>query len=281
MACCIAASLSERAAFDPLDVLGRYRKWRRVAFDIGLQTAAALDLACSSPLGGGRVVWDKRSGLKPAGNGSLMRTAPIGIYFAARDDERIAASWTDSSLTHYDPRCRFACVAFNGALAAAVEGATAVEMLAAAARDLDVAANRYASLLPTNVDTLAEGAREIAHDLRMAEAAEPGLDGDGDPGGLDLLMQAGFVRVAFRLAFWELLHAPSFEAALIDVVNRGGDADTNGAITGALLGALHGEDRIPAPWRERVLGARGLRPEYHPSVLLDMIETIDVLETEP
>ena len=56
---------------------------------------------------------------------------------------------------------------------------------------------------------------------------------------------AGFVRVAFRLAFWELVHAPGFKAGLIDVVNRGGDSDTNGAIAGALLGARFGEMARP------------------------------------
>jgi ADP-ribosyl-[dinitrogen reductase] hydrolase len=276
MACCIAASLSERTAFDPLDVLHRYRKWRRVAFDVGRQTAAALDLASSSPLDGGRVVWEQWSGQKPAGNGSLMRTAPIGIYFARRQDERIAASWADSSLTHYDPRCRLACVAFNGALAAGVQGVAPAGMLVAATRELEIAASRYAMPLPANEHAFAEGAREIAQDLWMAEAPEPRLDGVAEDGGLDMLMQSGFVRVAFRLAFWELLHAPSFESALIDVVNRGGDADTNGAIVGALLGAHYREDRIPAEWRDQVLGARGLLPQYHPNVLLSMIETLSL-----
>jgi ADP-ribosylglycohydrolase len=91
---------------------------------------------------------------------------------------------------------------------------------------------------------------------------------------LNLLTQAGFVRVAFRLAFWELGHASSFQAGLIDVVNRGGDADTNGAIAGALLGAHHGEEEIPADWRALVLSAKGLRPEYHPQVLLQMAESL-------
>ena len=39
------------------------------------------------------------------------------------------------------------------------------------------------------------------------------------------------MRVAFRLAFWHLAHTPSYEAALIDTVNRGGDADTNAGRT--------------------------------------------------
>ena len=103
----------------------------------------------------------------------------------------------------------------------------------------------------------------VAQDLRFAAADDPRLEGISSGGGLDILAQAGFVRVAFRLAFWELLHAPSFEAALIDVVNRGGDADTNGAITGALLGAHFGEEAIPQGWRAAVLGA-GFRPRRTP-----------------
>lgn len=58
---------------------------------------------------------------------------------------------------------------------------------------------------------------------------------------------------------------------MVDVVNRGGDADTNGAIVGALLSAHH-EDQIPEEWRVRVLEARGLRPQYDPTVLLNLVE---------
>jgi len=271
MACCIAASLRERSAFDPLDVLQRYKKWALRAFDVGVQTRSALHHATRNPLDGGRIVWDQRSGRKPAGNGSLMRAAPIGVYFTAQDD-RIAASWKDSSLTHYDPRCLFACVAFNGAVAAGVRGASALEMIEAASHDLEVARRRHTEQLSPIQQELTEGARDISRDLRFATEENPLLDGGVGDDGLDILTQAGFVRVAFRLAVWQLVHAPSFESALIDVVNRGGDADTNGAIVGALLGARHGEDQIPAEWRDRVLGATGLRVEYHPNVLLGMIE---------
>jgi hypothetical protein len=92
----------------------------------------------------------------------------------------------------------------------------------------------------------------LAEDLQAAQRSDPALDGpDLEIAG----RMAGFVRVAFRLAFWELFHAPSFEAGLIDVVNRGGDADTNGAIAGALLGARFGVMGIPSRWRHAVLDA--------------------------
>ena len=99
-----------------------------------------------------------------------------------------------------------------------------------------------------------------------------------DPGlyqhDLHIHTHAGFVRVAFRLAFWHLLHTTSFEDALIDVVNRGGDTATNGAITGALLGAALGEDAIPARWRDAVIHALAddtspLGTSYHPRALLE------------
>ena len=83
---------------------------------------------------------------------------------------------------------------------------------------------------------------------------------------------AGYVRVAFRLAFWELLHAPTFAAAVLDCANRGGDADTNAAIAGALYGALAGEEAIDPSWRARVIDActgpgwagNVWADEYHP-----------------
>ena len=89
------------------------------------------------------------------------------------------------------------------------------------------------------------------------------LGGVTEDGGLDLV-QAGFVRVAFRLAFWELLHAPSFDAALSRRQPRR-RRDTNGAIR-ARSWAHFGEDAIPKDWRAAVLEPR-TRPEYHPRLL--------------
>ena len=73
---------------------------------------------------------------------------------------------------------------------------------------------------------------------------------------LDVHRTAGFVRVAFRLAFWHVVHAPTWTDAVVDVASRGGDADTNAAIVGALLGARDGARAIPASWSERVLAVR-------------------------
>lgn len=59
-----------------------------------------------------------------------------------------------------------------------------------------------------------------------------------------------------RARGWQMLHAQSAEGGIIDTVMQGGDTDTNAAIAGALLGALHGEDSLPGHWREAILNCR-------------------------
>lgn len=257
MATCLAASLGKHNGFDVNDVAARYVAWQGHAFDIGGQTRSALDaIECgTSPRDAGREVWEA-TGRNAAGNGSLMRTAPIGVFFA-RDLERLRqASREDSAITHFDERCQEACVAFNAAIAAAL----------ATSGDVDPHQIWRSAREEVSRD-------DLANDLEQARRDDPDLLSDD----LHIHEHQGFVRVAFRLAFWELLHAPSVEAALIDVVNRGGDADTNGAIAGALLGAVHGERAIPARWRRLVLHALEdtapgpLRDVYHPARLLDLV----------
>lgn len=250
LAVCLAESLRANGGFSLEDVARRYLAWGAHAFDVGSQTAAALSALRrgARPEDAGRLVWEAR-GRQPAGNGSLMRTAPLGVYFADDLPALRAAARAESSLTHFDPRCVEACVAFDAAIACAVRTQTPSPraMLAAAQAELTEPALR--------------------EDLALAQQDDPQLSGPQ----VHLHEHQGFVRVAFRLAFWELLHAPSFEAALVDVVNRGGDADTNGAITGALLGAALGVDAIPRRWRDAVLHASPPPPwddAYHPRRLL-------------
>jgi len=64
------------------------------------------------------------------------------------------------------------------------------------------------------------------------------------------------VLMTLQNAFHELLHAPSIEAGVVATVRRGGDTDTNGAVAGALLGAVHGRGAIPLQWRSMILSCR-------------------------
>ena len=58
----------------------------------------------------------------------------------------------------------------------------------------------------------------------------------------------GYVVDSMRIAVGCMANAGSFEEAVIEAVNLGGDADTNGAITGGLAGAWYGYDAIPEAW---------------------------------
>jgi len=145
---------------------------------------------------------------------------------------------------------------------------------AGAVADVARAATALIDLVPRDGPDIELAREALLGDLELARRDDPGLY----LADMHIHRSQGFVRVAFRLAFWELLHAPTYEAALLDAVNRGGDADTNGAIVGALFGARFGEEAIPAHWKERVLQALqtsnivGLRDVYHPRVLLDFAD---------
>ena len=67
--------------------------------------------------------------------------------------------------------------------------------------------------------------------------------------------------IALQNAFFQLLHAPSLEAAVVATVREGGDTDTNAAICGALVGAVTGRDGVPSQWQRMVLSCRPM-PGY-------------------
>lgn len=279
MAACLAGALAARGGrYDVSEAAARYRAWTEHAFDVGSLTASALARLerGAAPGEAGFLAWEE-AGMAAAGNGSLMRSAPIGVALAADAGARRLAALRDSAVTHYDPRCALACAALDAAVAAGVAGAArARDLLDAAGAELGAAAAAFLDACPPpraarpDVEArLAAAVDALLEDLDRAQADDPGLYGRD----LHLHAHQGFVRVAFRLAFWELLHAPTWRAGVTDAVNRGGDADTNGAIAGALLGALHGERALPEAWRARVLSAvpredGPLRTLYHPRALL-------------
>jgi len=265
MACALFTRLISGKT-DASSIADAYVEWSHVAFDIGNQTESALGLIeqGKSSLVAGKIAW---SGTK-AGNGSLMRTTPIGVM--APSDERCSLSLIDSAITHFDPRCRLACAAHNAAVGAAVAGGDPKQMIDAARDELggaamEISADYDAYVVETAVASLTT-------DLALAEEDDPRLYGPE----LHLHAHQGFVRVAFRLAFWELLHASTFAAAVIDAANRGGDADTNAAITGALYGALVGAEALPRKWRDLVLTAKPkhhakLASAYHPRIFAQQL----------
>lgn len=298
MAICLARSLLAHHAgdlargasdgIDLRDLATRYLAWFEHAFDVGNQTGSALQaIARGTPVAeAGREVWH-RSGRQAAGNGSLMRTAPIGAVFAraalrpGHGELLVETALLDSIVTHADPRCAIACAAFDMAIAHGVarwldgRPTSGYDLVEAARAVVGIAADRLRTLWrddAADVAAIDAGEADVRADLDAALGTTPQVHGPA----IDLHRTAGFVRVALRLAFWHVVHTPSWRDAVIDVASRGGDADTNAAIVGALLGARDGALAIPPAWIDRVLAATQPGPPdwaaaHHPEHLVALV----------
>ena len=209
-------------ALDLGDVMDRHLAWLGSdPPDIGNQTRAALTLAWEGTADPARVVFERRGPEVSAGNGSVMYCAPLGIVRARQPELLVEEAPALSRLTHWDGRCQTACLAVTSAVAALVRGEAAD---AAVLNGLAVVADR-------------EGGEEL--EFLVGEAGRA-RQIDGPDMGF-ALFTAG---IALQVAGEEL----DFEEGLRYVVGLGGDTDTNAAVAGALLGALHGIDAIPPEW---------------------------------
>lgn len=278
MAVCLALSVRNLRRYDLLETARAYARWVTVAPDAPEPVKQALALIADgrSPEATGRRVWLENA-QRVHDNAPLARTAPLGVFYAAQRDERLRTTLEDTAITHFSPQCRIACATFNGIIGAAIsapaERIDQPAILKAAEAELSLAASTMGRAEPDWVQQVKDAADWLREDIKAAQDPDPMLYGPE----LHMFLHASHVRVAFRLALWELFHAPTFEAALQDVVGRGGDADTNAAITGALLGAVHGERSIPEHWREPVMeyamGANDPLAPWHPGVLVTLVGT--------
>jgi len=235
MALLLARSIVARGGYDAGAALDAYVHWHDSApFDMGGTTRAALQAASRAPGEGERVAVAAAAAKQESqANGSLMRCSPLGVVGSHHPARAVAWAREDSGLTHPHPVCREACAAFVAALVAAIgHGAGPEDAYQAACAE----AARGGE--PAVIETLA-------------------LARSGPPESFTL--HEGWVLIALRNAFFQLLHAPSVEEGVVATVMGGGDTDTNGAIAGALLGAVHGRDAVPRSWRRGVLTCRPLR----------------------
>jgi ADP-ribosyl-[dinitrogen reductase] hydrolase len=224
MALCLADTLLAAGEVEPRDLMGRFIGWWRrgensvtgSCFDIGNTTRAALERfeRTDNPLAGATAE-------SAAGNGSLMRLAPVALFYC---DDRTAAGQAarlQSQTTHAAPECLEACEAFAHLLVDAFNGA--------------------------EKDTLLRGAT-AGFSGQVADI----LAGRWRGKTREAISSSGYVAHTLEAALWAVSQASSFEEALILAVNLGDDADTVGAVTGQLAGALWGASAIPSRWLERL-----------------------------
>jgi ADP-ribosylglycohydrolase len=232
MALCLAESLIECGGFDPADQMRRYVRWWRqghlsstgVCFDIGDTTRAALERfeRTGEPYAG-------RTEREVAANGSLMRLAPVPLFFRRRSD--VLELCADSSrTTHGSPIPVDACRYLGSLIVGAVHGAT-----------------KEALLTPFfAAPSGAWDARPLAPEV-AAVAAGSFLTREPPE-----IRGTGYAVRALEAALWAFRSGTDFRSGALLAVNLGEDADTTGAIYGQLAGAFYGEAGIPEEWRRRL-----------------------------
>lgn len=230
MALASTVSLLQCGDFDPNDQAERFLRWYRDGylsstgrcFDIGNRTRAALRRFQSR---GEYFVGDEALG--SAGNGALMRLAPIIIYAHVRGRSVELLARDHARLTHADPRCLESNQVFANCLCNALE----VTEREAVWQWSD------AFQRPQN-----EEVRAVV-DGSFLRRDPPDIRGNG------------YVVATLEAALWAFAHSESFEEGMIKAINLGEDADTVGAVYGQLAGAFYGYQAMPPRWRNELFSA--------------------------
>lgn len=232
-ALCLAESLIKKNGFDSLDQMERYRKWYRGGylsvngrcFDIGNTTREALELfeETGKPYCGPDY---ERS----AGNGSIMRLAPIPLFYYRKPKIAIELAGESSRTTHQHPLTIDACRYMAGVIIGALKGISKEEILSK--RYCPIPGYWEGNKLSFEIDEVACGS--------FKEKNPPEIRG------------SGFVVKSLEAALWAFYNSEDFQEGCLKAVNLGEDADTTGAVYGQIAGAFYGENGIPDGWIKKL-----------------------------
>lgn len=232
MALCLAHSLIRRESLILKDQIELYIQWwrhgafsvNRKCFDIGNTVAAALGRYEQSgdPYAGDT---DPNS----AGNGSLMRLAPVALFFFGKPDACISACGASSETTHRAQEAIDSCKYFGGLLFGAIRGVAKKE--------------------------LTEGVYEPYPNAWNRNKLEPAVINAAKTSHLksrDQIKSTGYVIDTLEAAIWAFHNTNSFEEGAILAANLGDDSDTVAAVYGQLAGAYYGEYNINPEWIKKL-----------------------------
>lgn len=234
MALCLAESLAVCGGFDAKDQMGRYVRWYReghmsstgYCFDIGNTTRASLERY--------ERTGDEYSGdafPDSTGNGSIMRLAPVPLFFSSDPGAAARMSGQSSRTTHGAAACVDACRYLGALVAGAARGE---------AKDVLLSERYWAA--PAGDDPLC---------TEIAAVASGSFKRKNPPE----IRGAGRVTESLEAALWAFYRSSDFEKGCLLAANLGDDADTTAAVFGQLAGAYYGIDGIPPGWRGRVAQA--------------------------
>jgi ADP-ribosyl-[dinitrogen reductase] hydrolase len=226
MALCLAESLVECGGFDAADQMRRYLRWydegylssTGSCFDIGNTTRMALEKfrATGKPMSGS-------THPSHAGNGSLMRLAPVALYYATSRSTARTFAGKSSRTTHGARECIDACVLFADML---------VTALADEEKENILFERKLAGIESEKILAIAQGG--------YRSKSVGNIRGNG------------YVVDALEAALWCFWTTDTFTGAVLTAANLGEDADTTAAICGQIAGAFYGQSGIPKPWLEKL-----------------------------
>ena len=231
MALCLANSLIECTGFDPLDQMKRYVRWYREGycsstgncFDIGatVETALLSFESSGNPFSGST---DPCS----AGNGSIMRLAPVPIYYNTGLRDAINYSGESSKTTHGAEESVAGCQLLGSVLWHLLNGTEKNALL-------DQSTQAIADLGIKLPEKIADIGRGTFHAKQRSE-----------------ICGSGYVVDSLEAALWCFYQTETYRDAVLLSANLGDDADTTAAVCGQIAGAYYGYDSIPKEWKERL-----------------------------
>lgn len=230
---CILDSLLESNKLDILDIASRLYKWATGGgMGIGRTVKSVLRSPnfLRDPHSAAKKVWDN-SGHRVASNGGVMRTSVLGIWeYQSHEKVRHNAEQV-CKITHYDPRCVGSCVAV----------CLAISLLLRGVSDVGALIQEVASEVTSYDSRIQEYFDKATQETLEALDLDEGLS-------LGEANRIGYTLKTMGAGFWALKNAPSYVEGILQVIHEGGDADSNAAVAGSLLGARFGISNIPQSW---------------------------------
>ena len=228
LALCLATSLLQRKGFDAADQMTRYVRWWKTGFmSVTGECFGIGNTTCESLLS--FVVtgdpWSGKSNPGSASNGSLMRLAPVPIYYRRDGGMAVEMSGQSSRTTHGATAAVDACRYFGGLIASAVQGVPKEELLSPM---YSPDGDWYGEPLAPEVRVVSEGS--------FKEKVPPEIKA------------TGYAVDTLEAALWAFHKTEDFRDGALLAVNLGDDADTVGAVYGQIAGAYYGKDGIPLEW---------------------------------
>lgn len=230
MALCLAQSLIDCQRFNPYDQMEKYLEWMECGYmsctgkAIGLGTITMRTLIRYKR---NRQPYTDICHEKFSGNGSLMRLAPICIFYADDIDDAVHFASLSSATTHGSTIAIDACRYFAYLVTHLLQGAEKEEIFSYQFMK-NLRSYFKGSPLHESLDSIIRGC--------FKNKSKKGI------------VSSGYVVHSLEAALWSFYHSETFEEAILNAVNLGDDADTVGAITGQIAGAYYSYDTIPDKW---------------------------------